>query len=154
MAANHFVFMRSIRLRFADLIKSQTIEGLNKIPSGFRNNLAWNLGHIVVSTDLLCYCRTGVEPAKEIPQMELYRNGTIPEKWISQEEVNELLLRLSTTIDSLEQDYLAGKFSRIVPVTTATFGVETLTIEELLENCALHDCLHWGTVVAMQKLIN
>ena len=31
-----------------------TIEQLNKIPEGFKNNIAWNLTHLLVTQQLLC----------------------------------------------------------------------------------------------------
>jgi len=32
-----------------------TLEQLNKIPEGFSNNLIWNIGHIIVTQQVLIY---------------------------------------------------------------------------------------------------
>lgn len=55
-----FEFIINSRTAFIKLVDSLTIEQLNKIPDGYNNNIIWNFGHIVVSTQTLCYVRTGI----------------------------------------------------------------------------------------------
>ena len=62
MTRNVFKYIRRNRELFLELVNSLSIEQLNKIPEGFNNNIAWNFGHIVVTTQTLCYVRSGVKP--------------------------------------------------------------------------------------------
>ena len=41
--------IRKTRSFLLDYIKELNIEQLNKIPAGFNNNIAWNLGHLVAA---------------------------------------------------------------------------------------------------------
>lgn len=147
------VYARTIREKFLQGISTLSTEQLNAIPAGMNNNIAWQLGHLVVSTEILCYVRSGVQADRIIAGADQYRNGTKPEAWISAEEIDSLKERLLSSMDSIEQEYNAGGFKNIEAYATHTFGIELHSIEEILECCALHDTLHWGNVSAMKKLV-
>ena len=44
-----FKIWETNRKHYLKLIENYSLEQLNKIPEGFSNNLAWNLGHIIVA---------------------------------------------------------------------------------------------------------
>lgn len=44
---------RTSREVYARYFENYTLEQLNKVPQGFSNNLIWNIGHIIVSQQLL-----------------------------------------------------------------------------------------------------
>lgn len=150
---NHFDFAKATRKNIAAIVSSLTLKQLNKIPAGLNNNIAWHLGHIVVSTELLCYVRTGVDEQRVIPLADKYRNGTKPDSFISQEEVDNLLSRLVTSIEKIEEDYSKGLFTTINPYATHTFGIEMDTIEMVFAACSHHDVLHAGNIGVMRKLV-
>lgn len=150
---DHFLFSKSIRSKIIPLYQSLTIEQLNKIPDGFRNNLAWHLGHIAVTTEILCYIKTGVQPGKEIPYMDQYKNGSVPGKFIEQAEIDYFLNRLLPSLKAIEADYQKGVFNAVQPYATMTFGVEMKDIETYFACCSQHDVLHYGNMQAMKKLV-
>lgn len=41
-------------------IENHTLEQLNTIPAGFKNNIIWNIGHVVVTQQLLAYKLSGL----------------------------------------------------------------------------------------------
>ena len=43
-------------------LKESPLDILNKIPSGFRNNILWNIGHSVVVQQVLVYRRSNLTP--------------------------------------------------------------------------------------------
>lgn len=51
--------IKASRNKLLSLLADLTTEELNYIPTGFNNNLAWQMGHLVVSQQLLCYKLTG-----------------------------------------------------------------------------------------------
>ena len=55
MHAHHLNLLKATRSNIAKLVEGLSIEQLNHIPEGFNNNLAWNIGHILVTQELLIY---------------------------------------------------------------------------------------------------
>ncbi|PPL02848.1 DinB family protein [Parapedobacter indicus] len=153
MTALVFEYIRQTRKVFIELVDGLSIDELNAIPEGFRNNIAWNFGHIVVSTLGLCYRRTQVQPDRQIQFVESYTKGTKPEHWIGESEIHTLKSQALNTIDLIEQDYKNGAFATVVPYSTATFGLEMDTIEEVLVMSLAHDNLHFGYATALRKAV-
>lgn len=150
---DHFAFAKAIRRKIVHLPDDLTIRELNYIPEGFRNNIAWHIGHIVVSTEILCYHRTGIDPGKDIPYANDYRNGTVPKAWIDDEEIQYFKERLLSSLSEIEIDYSKGKFGSIQPYSTQTFGLELRSIEAVFECASHHDLLHYGHIQTMLKLL-
>lgn len=149
----HFEVAKVVRGKIAKIARELSTEQLNKIPEGFRNNIAWHIGHIVVSTEALCYLRTGVHPAKNIPHIADYKNGSVPKPNISAEEIQYLLTRLQDSLTEIEADYQKGIFATITPYATMTFGIEMKDIETVFSLSSFHDTLHFGHIQAMRKLL-
>jgi len=149
-----FDFIINSRKAFIKLIDDLTIEELNKIPDGYNNNIIWNFGHIVVSTQTLCYVRTGVlQDAASVKFNEYYKKDTKPTYTITEEEVAELKVIALESIEKIKEDYANGKFSNIAPFTTATYGVQMNSIEEILITTIGHDNVHHGYAWALKKLV-
>ena len=154
MVATVFEYIRQTRSAFTQLVDGLSIDEINTIPGGFRNNIGWNFGHIVVSTQGLCYRRTGVQPDREIPFVASYAKGTAPTHWIGEEELLALKSQAVETILQIEQDYQNGVFATITPYATATYGLEMDTIEKVLTVTLAHDNLHLGYATALRKAVN
>ncbi|WP_316735976.1 DinB family protein [Pedobacter aquatilis] len=149
-----FEFIINSRKAFIQLIDGLTIEQLNKIPDGFNNNIIWNFGHIVVSTQTLCYVRTGIlEDASSVKFVDSYKKDTKPTYIVSAEEVAELKSIALGSIKKIEEDYEHGVFANITPYSTVTYGVQLNTIEEVLTTTIGHDNLHFGYALALRKLV-
>lgn len=148
-----FAYARVVRQKILDLIAPLSVAQLNQIPEACNNNIAWHLGHLVVSTQLLCYVRTGVQADKEVKYAEMFKNGTRPDGFFDGSLVEDLKKQLIESIDVLEQDYKNGLFGTIQPYSTHTFGLQLLSIEDVLECCALHDTLHYGNIIMMKKSV-
>jgi len=149
-----FDFIINSRKAFIKLIDDLTIEELNKIPDGYNNNIIWNFGHIVVSTQTLCYVRTGVlQDTASVKFNEYYKKDTKPSYTVTEEEVAELKAIALESIEKIKDDYAKGKFSSITPFTTATYGVQMNSIEEILITTIGHDNVHQGYAWALKKLV-
>ena len=66
------------RSTLGTLMDQFSLDQLNEIPAGFNNNLIWNLGHIIVSQQLLCYAASGITPLVEPGLIGKYKSGTRP----------------------------------------------------------------------------
>jgi len=148
-----FTIIKNTRGKFVQLLDGLSAEELNTVPDGFANNIAWNFGHIVVTTPLLCYGRTGARPDATVRHSDFYKNGTRPGRPLSEAEIGELKALSVSTIEQLEREHAEGLFGRIEPCTTATFGGEIRTIEEMLATTLAHDMLHYGYAMAQKRII-
>ncbi|MFT4155970.1 DinB family protein [Parafilimonas sp.] len=148
-----FKYIRRNRELFLELVNGLSIEQLNTISEGFNNNIAWNFGHIVVSTQLLCYVRPEVKPDIDILFKTKYQKGSKPEGFIPQEEIDTLKQLLVLTINAIEEDAKNNVFKKITPYSTATYGYEMNTTEEILTCTLAHDSLHYGYALAQKKLV-
>ena len=149
-----FEFIINSRKAFIQLIDGLSIGQLNKVPDGFNNNIIWNFGHIVVSTQTLCYVRTGLLPdASTVKFNEFYRKDTRPTYTVSETEVAELKEIALQSIGQIKKDYASGVFNNITPFSTSTYGVEMKRIEEVLITTVGHDNVHYGYAWALKKVI-
>ncbi|WP_409150014.1 DinB family protein [Sphingobacterium sp. BS-2] len=150
-----FQFIIDGRKAFIRLIDELSLEQLNEIPTGFNNNIIWNFGHIVVSTQTLSYTRTGIRDGVNwVKYVDAYAKGTEPTYFVSQEEVNDLKEIALSSIREIEADYNAGVFKTTTPYETATYGATLNSIEDVLITSVGHDNLHYGYATAQKRIIN
>jgi hypothetical protein len=148
-------FIIDARKTFIQLIDELSIEQLNEIPEGFNNNIIWNFGHIVVTTPLLCYVRTGIwKDSSTVNYVSSYGKGTKPTYFVTKEEVEELKKLAISSIESIEADYNEGKLSQITPFETSTYGAVLNNIEDVLITIGGHDNIHLGYAMAQKRIIN
>ncbi len=122
------------------------------IPPGFDNNIAWNVGHIIVVQELLSYKLCGVEMAVSEEQVAMFKNGTSPADWQREPDVPHLLEQLLALPQRLEADYRSGVFSKFQPFTTST-GVYLPTLAEALVFINFHEGLHLGFILALKNVV-
>ncbi len=148
-----FKYIRQTRSVFTQLVDGLDLEAINTVPDGFRNNIGWNFGHIVVSTQALCYLRTQVQPERQIPFIKFYGKGSRPEQWIDSAEITLLKTQLEETIDEIQNDYKSRVFTHITPFATSTYGLEMDTIEQVITATLAHDNLHLGYAMAIRRAL-
>ena len=119
-----FAFDTTLKSRkfLKDLLENLTLEQLNKVPEGFNNNIIWNIGHIIVTEQLLAYKLSGLETSVSESMINKYRKDAKPEGETSAEEVNEIKVLLFSTLRKTEQDYKAGVFKTYNAYTVSTTG--------------------------------
>jgi hypothetical protein len=144
--------LKNPRKVILDTLSSFSTEQLNKIPAGFNNNIIWNLGHIIASQQGISYKRAGLELTVPESFFDTYKSGSKPERFISEEECNEVKELLFTTLDKLEEDYAAALFGNYTPVMTR-YNVELTNIDEALGFLPFHDGLHIGYMMSLRKLV-
>lgn len=149
-----FEVIRAGRVALLSLVEGLTTEQLNKIPVGFNNNLAWQMGHLVVSQQILCYKLSKNSLLIDPALVEKYRNGSKPESFISAEEIALIKTYLLDNIDELEKDLTTDKFSNYVPYTLSTYkGYKLEKIEDAIKFIVSHDGLHYGCSLMLKKFV-
>ena len=146
--------MKACRAKWLISLNDLTNEELNKIPTGFSNNLAWQLGHVVVSQQLLCYKLSGNAFVVAENLIDLYKNGSKPERNFSKEEIEQMKSYLITTVDQLVIDLENGILNNFTPYTVSTYPGFTLeNINDAIQFIVSHDALHYGCSLMLKKLV-
>jgi hypothetical protein len=92
-----FEILLQTRKNLLSLLEGLSPAQMNHIPPGFNNNLAWNLGHVIVTQQLLCYRMSDLACRVPDAMIETYRKGSRPAGSVSEQEIRELKgLALST----------------------------------------------------------
>ena len=122
------------------------------IPSGFDNNIAWNLGHIVVVQQLLHYRLCGLEMAVSDQQIAMFKTGTSPVEWQTEPDLTPIMACLHDLPQKLLADYQAGRFGKFKPFTTST-GIHLETLEDAIAFNNFHEGLHLGFILSLRNLL-
>lgn len=149
---NHVNILKTTRRNILKAVESLTNEQLNHIPKGFNNNIIWNLGHLAVTQQLLCYRMGGVKTLVNDELINKYRKGTKPEATIGEEEIQSIKKSLLDIADCLEVDIDKQVFQTYKSYPTS-YGVTLNTIEDAIIFNNVHEGLHYGTVLALKKLV-
>jgi hypothetical protein len=132
------------------LMEKFSLEELNKVPSGFSNNLIWNIAHVIVTQQLLVYNLSGLPMLTDGAMVAKYRKGTKVEEDVSQEDVDEIKKLLFSTIEQMKSDYEKGVFKSYSPYTTSTNSTMTC-IEDAIKFNNFHEGIHLGYILALKK---
>ncbi|MCB0637543.1 MAG: DinB family protein [Lewinella sp.] len=144
--------MAHTRRNMEAVLRRFSQEQLNKIPKGFKNNLAWNFGHVIVTEQLLTYGRVGL-PAPIAPGMiTKFRRGTVPKETYRLQIIEEWYELAQKALIQTRLDYEEGKFTDFKPYVT-TYGLKLNNIEESFTYLLSHEALHLGTMMAMARLV-
>ncbi|MGJ5641684.1 DinB family protein [Formosa sp. S-31] len=148
-----FSVLEKSRDIFKSLLESHTLDELNTIPHGFNNNIIWNIGHIVVTQQVLMYKLSGLPVPISETLIQKYQKGTKPEQPVTLEEVNELKSLLFTTLEQSKMDYKKSVFKTFMPYTVQTTGNALRTLEEAMQFALFHEGLHFGVVKGLSKSV-
>lgn len=149
---NQFNILKTSRKITLKVIENLSLEQLHTIPKGFKNNIIWNLTHLVVTQQLLHYKLSGLECLISKDLIQKYTKGTVPSEKMSADDfetVKELFLKLPET---LEENYNAGVFKEYHTYNTST-GYVLDSIETAVPFNNFHEGLHLGTIMALKKLV-
>jgi len=148
-----FEVLQNIRPFFKKYIETNSLEDLNKIPEGFNNNIIWNIGHIIVTAQLLAYKLSGLPMYVSDELVNKYKKDTKPEAPVSQAEVEEIKGLLFSTLKQLETDYKGGVFKKYNAYTVSTTGNTLNNIDEALQFILFHESMHLGYILALVRTV-
>ena len=139
---------RKNRVLFQGFLDKFSLEELNKVPKGFRNNIIWNIAHCIVTQQLLIYKLSGLEGVLSDKMISEYRKGTKTERNLSQSEVDEIRNLLFIPLDQTEVDYNARAFKNYKEYTVST-GSTLISVDEALVFNNFHEGIHLGYILAL-----
>jgi len=136
-----------------NILENNSLEVLNKIPQGYNNNIIWNIGHIVVTQQLLVYKLSGLPMMVGESLISKYMKDTKPEGDVEQSEINEIKNLLFATIEKTKEDYKNKVFKKFNQYTVSTTGNTLSNIEEAFEFILFHEGMHLGYIMALSRAI-
>ena len=123
-------------------------------PDGFANNIAWNVGHMLLVRQNLIYRNPGLETGLDKTMGPMYKPVSAPADWESQPDPVTLLNLFKTVTGKLSADFDAGLFNDVnfngfelgggTPVTTH----EAACVFNLY-----HEGLHLGNISDIRDVI-
>lgn len=147
-----FEIFKIYRKSLVQEIDDLSIEQLQKIPEGFKNNIFWNVSHTLVSQQILHYKMSGLNPLITNDWIENYQNGTFPRFVITEDEIDYLKSKLIITAEQLEEDFNEKRFESYTEFETK-MGIVISSVEDAINFNNTHEALHYGIVSSMKKLV-
>ncbi|MDT7829062.1 DinB family protein [Pricia sp. S334] len=127
-------------------------EQLLEIPSGFRNNIWWNIAHVVATQQLLVYKFSNLQMRVPDGLVEKFKKGTVPDGTATDEEIKVVGDFLISTADWAKEDYEKRLFEDYNEYT-ASVNVTLKNVEDAMTFNIFHEGIHLGTILGLQKVV-
>lgn len=143
-----YIKMQFTRTR---MVLKQTLENITPevyftIPKGFNNNILWQVGHVLMTTDFLLFNGKVTIPKS---YQKLFGPGTKPADWpMDVPYLETLLQQIEEQLERI-QSIDTNTFNEKLP--KSIFGNETKG--ELAAFAAFHEAMHVGQIQVMKRLI-
>jgi hypothetical protein len=145
-----FKTWKTSRHLYADFFDQYSLEQLNKVPTGFSNNLLWNIGHVIVAQQSLVYRLSGLPMHISDELFNRYKPGTRPTGEAPPAEAEQLRELLLSLVDRTLDDWTHGRFQTFTERQTAT-GFHLATLQDAFEFNNYHEGLHLGYMMCIRK---
>lgn len=147
--------IKNFRLYLLKQIENLSTQKLNKIPSGYKNNIIWNLGHMICAQQNMCYVKAGLPIAVEDKYFSPFLSGAKPESIIEENEIKNLKEIFISSIDKLQSDYDKNLFVNYSPSAAIqkAYGFEVNNVDSAIEYILHHEGIHAGYILAMKRLL-
>jgi helix-turn-helix protein len=147
-----FDVLRKSRLLALKELDDLTLAQIHEIPNGFKNNIAWNIAHLVVTQQLLHYKLSSLNCLCSDDLISMYKKGTLPTKNFTEEEFEEVKELFVALPDTLEEDFEAGIFQNFTEYATSA-GVVLNSFESAVVFNNFHEGIHYGIIRAIKKFL-
>ncbi|MBU2907136.1 DinB family protein [Arenibacter algicola] len=141
------------RKRLYKFLTETPKEILLQIPHGFRNNIWWNIAHVVVTQQLLVYKFSGQPIRVSEALVEKFKKGTIPDGTATEEEIKQVADLLLPTLEWMQEDYAKGLFKEYTEYTTSA-NVTLSSVDDAIIFNVYHEGLHLGAILSLLKVVS
>lgn len=143
--------IRYVRHSILDITKDLSEEQLNHVPAGMKNNLIWNIGHMIFTQQMLCYKLGGLEPNIDIPYFAQFAPETTPLDPINNEGIEKIRTAFADAFERLALDITAGKLKSYKPWSLPS-GIVISNFQDAMITNAIHEGRHFGVIISLTKL--
>ncbi len=141
---------RKTRVIFSNFLDTIPLAQLNKVPTGFNNNIFWNIKHVVVTQQLLVYNLSDLPMGVTKAEVASYRKGTKATGAVTAAQVKLLKKQLATLIEKTKADYNKGFFNHYNAYTVST-GTTLTNVDDAIEFNNVHEGIHLGYILALKR---
>lgn len=134
------------------ILENTSKEDLLRIPKEFRNNIWWNIAHVVVTQQILVYKFSGVPMLVSEELVAKFMKGTVPDGTATDAEMEQITNDLVSTIEHTQEDYEAGHFKDFKPYTTSA-KVALNNVQDAISFNNFHEGIHLGSIFALRKML-
>ena len=134
------------------VIEGLTIDQLNKIPEGFNNNIVWNIAHLVVTQQLLCYKLSGLKCNVSDEMINEFQKGAKPSYKVTTEEFEKIKNQFLKLPDVFDEDVSKNIFQNYYEYKTSA-DVTLKNIEDATIFNLFHEGIHLGVILQLKKLV-
>lgn len=134
------------------ILETTSKEDLLRIPKEFRNNIWWNIAHVVVTQQILVYKFSGVPMLVSEELVAKFMKGTVPDGTATDSEMEQIANALVSTIERTQEDYAAGHFKDFKPYTTSA-KVTLNNVHDAISFNNFHEGIHLGSIFALRKML-
>ena len=142
-------FNRTTLLYF---LENLSAEQLVAIPKGFKNNIIWNIAHILITEQMLTYGLSGLTLKVDKKFVKMYGKGSLPSDKISKETIEEIKEQLIPAAKQTKIDYENGVFKNFKEYLTST-GIALKNIDDAITFNTFHEGIHFGVILAIKKIV-
>lgn len=146
------ILLNQSRKFILEKINHLSIEQLNKIPKGFSNNIVWNVAHLVVTQQILCYKFSNSEMLVSNELVNAYKKGTKPEKFVTETEWESIKNQFVQLPKKFKKDLENHLFHSYTEYETS-LGVTLKNINDATIYNTHHEGIHFGTILQLIKLV-
>lgn len=138
---------------FKAYLEELSLAQLNAIPDGFNNNVVWNIGHCIVTEQILVYKLSGLPMNISDELVKKYVKGSKPDGKVTQAEVDELNKLAFSTIEQTKADFGSKVFTSFNKYTLSTTGNTLTNVSQAIEFALFHEGLHVGYIMALLRAL-
>ena len=149
---NEFDILRKARELVLKELDGLSLAQMHEIPGGFKNHIAWNAAHLVVTQQLIHYGLSGLPMSVSEELIATHRKGTVPTKVFTKEEFDKVKQLLVSLPEKLIEDYNSGLFTQYQTYPTST-GYVLTSIENAIPFNNIHEGMHYGIIRSIKKLV-
>ena len=148
------VFQSAIFVRkfLSNLLDELTLEELNYIPKGFKNNILWNIAHILVTEQLITYGLSNLPIAMDKGFIERFKKGSKCLSNYSIDDVKVIKNKYLKLNNFTQKDYKNNRFINFTEYPTST-NIVLKNIDDALQFNMLHEGIHLGVILSIKKLL-
>lgn len=154
MIQDIFHITRKNREAITNLCTNMSMEKLNAIPSGFNNNILWNVGHMVAIQQLIVYGLSQTPFRTDQWIIDTFKNKTKPERTYDKTDLEKVLTSLQETVVLMEKDFNDNAFGMQTPFISKSLNTSFDTMEAVISFNMFHEGLHTGVIQKYIQLLS
>lgn len=151
---NEYLFdqLKVVRKNTINAVKDLTDSQTDNIPTGFNNNIRWNLGHVYLVQERFAFGFTEIPMQLPEVYVDLFGKDTKPSEWRVQPPTLAELVKLLEDQTNRIQEKLNNCLDEVLakPLTMPS-GLTLKTVREFLTFSMYHEGMHVQTIKMLRR---